>query len=318
MSKYIHLTNSVVSFLRKKSFLAVVISILLFSFTGCGAGETKETSAPKTDAPKETAAVETENKDQTKKALTLATTTSVNDTGLLDYLRPEFEKDTGITLKVISQGTGQAIKTGEDGNADVLLIHSKSAEEKFVADGFGLERIELMYNYFVIVGPKDDPAGILNSSGEKYTAAQTFEKISQTKSNFVSRGDDSGTHKKELSIWKNTKIEPADNWYISAGKGMGAVLSMASEKKAYTLTDKATYLSMKDKLDLQIVVDASDDLFNQYTIIQVNPDKHEGINKEGADAFTKWMTSEKVLKMIDDFGKDKYGDSLFKVNYKKN
>jgi tungstate transport system substrate-binding protein len=248
------------------------------------------------------------------KELILATTTSVNDSGLMDYLKPVFEKETGLTLKIISQGTGQAVKTGQDGNADVLLIHDKTSEEKFVSEGYGLERIELAYNYFVVVGPKDDPAGI---SGQNLTAADAFKKIAESKSTFISRGDDSGTNKKELKIWKQDGIEPSGDWYVSAGKGMGDVLSMADEKKAYTLTDKATYLSMKDKLDLQIVVDAAPDLLNQYTVIEINPEKHEGINKAGADKFVKWITSDKALKMINEFGKDKYGESLFTVNYKK-
>ena len=290
MSKHADKHVSVSTLLYKSGLFAVVVSILLLSFTACGV---------------------------TNKTVTLATTTSVNDSGLMDNLRPEFEKDTGLSLKVISQGTGQAVKTGEDGNAGVLLIHDKKSEEKFVSEGHGLKRIEIAYNSFIIVGPKDDPAGILKDASQKYDAAKTFQKIAETKSTFISRGDDSGTNKKELNIWKALNIKPAGDWYVSAGKGMGAVLSMASEKKAYTLTDKATYLSMKDKLDLQIVVDGSPDLLNQYTVIQVNPDKHKGINNKGADEFVKWITSDKALKMIDDFGKDKYGEGLFKVNYKK-
>lgn len=247
--------------------------------------------------------------------MTLATTTSVNDCGLLDYLKPEFEKDTGINLKIVAQGTGQAIKTGENGDADVLLIHAKSAEGKFVSDGYGLERIQLMYNYFVIVGPENDPVGLKNSGEE--SAAYAFKKISEANSPFVSRGDDSGTHKKEKSLWKEAGFEPSGDWYISAGKGMGAVLSMASEKQAYTLTDKATYLSMKDKLDSEIVLESAKDLLNQYTIIDVNPDKHKGTNSKGAQKFIEWMTSDKALELIAEYGKEEYGDSLFTVNYKK-
>ena len=254
---------------------------------------------------------------QINKSITLATTTSVNDSGLLEYLEPVFEKDTGYNLKIIAQGTGQAIKTGESGDADVLLVHSKKAEEEFVSKGFGLKRIELMYNYFVIVGPKDDPAGVLKTTGEKISAEKAFKKIMVTKANFVSRGDESGTHKKELDIWSKQGVKPEGNWYISAGKGMGAVLTMTDEKSAYTLTDKATYLSMKDKLDLQIIIDAAQDLLNQYTVIQVNPDKHQNINKKGAERFVQWITSDKALKLIDEFGKEKFGDALFKVNYEK-
>ncbi len=271
----------------KAILLGTIVTILFMSFAACGAAD---------------------------KEVVLATTTSVNDSGLMDALKPVFEKDTGLTLSIISQGTGQAIKTGEAGDADVLFIHSKAAEEKFVEEGYGLERIELAYNYFVVVGPKDDPAGIKD---QNLSAGEAFKKIEQSQSPFVSRGDDSGTHKKEVSIWQSENIEPEGDWYISAGKGMGAVLSMADEKMAYALTDKATYLSMKDQLDIEIVVDAAPDLLNQYTIIAVNPDKHKGINKKGAEKFIEWITSEKALEIIDEFGKDQYGDSLFKVNYKK-
>lgn len=249
-------------------------------------------------------------------ALTLSTTTSVNDSGLLNYLLPDLEKDTGLKVKVVAQGTGQAVKTGEDGNTDVLFIHDKKSEEKFVSDGNGIKRIELMYNYFVIVGPKDDPAGIKGLSEKN--AGVALKQIMDKKAPFVSRGDDSGTNKKELALWKGVNVaKPAGDWYISAGKGMGEVLTMASEKKAYTLTDKATYLSMKSKLDLDILLENSKDLLNQYTIIAVNPDKHKNVNKKGSDKFINWMTSDKALKMIGDYGKDKYGENLFTVNYVK-
>ena len=248
-------------------------------------------------------------------SLKIATTTSVNDSGLLGYLQPVFENDTGIKLKIIAQGTGQAIKTGQNGDADLLLIHDPASEEKFVADGDGIKRIELMYNYFVIVGPKNDPAKI-NELKEK-NAALALKQIMDTKSKFVSRGDDSGTNKKELTLWKANDIVPKGSWYISAGKGMGDVLTMASEMKAYTLTDKATYLSMKSKLDLQILLEATKDMFNQYTMIAVNPVKHPGINSAGAQIFIKWMTSEKALKRISNYGKNQFGINLFTVNYKK-
>lgn len=295
--------NSIMSksLLRSRSLLITftVVFLTLFVMSGCTKNDEK-----------------TEEKSvKNGGVLTLATTTSVNDSGLLGYLQPQFEQDTGIALKIIAQGTGQAIKTGEDGNADVLFIHDKKSEEKFVADGNGLSRIELMYNYFVLVGPKDDPAKI---NGSAKSAEEGFKRIMDSKSVFVSRGDESGTHKKELSIWKNADLMPSGNqWYVSAGKGMGEVLKMASEKKAYTLTDKATFLSMKDKLDLKILLMDAKDLFNQYTIIKVNPDKHKHVKKENSDKFVDWMTSEKVLDMINNFGKDKYGESLFYVNYVK-
>ena len=168
-----------------------------------------------------------------------------------------------------------------------------------------------MYNYFVIVGPSDNPAGIVEGD----TAADAFKKIADTKSTFVSRGDESGTHKKELKVWGANSITPEGDWYMSAGKGMGDVLQIASEEGAYAITDKATYLSMKDKLELDIIVGESDDLMNQYTVIEVNPDKLEGINKEGADAYLEWITSDEVLAKINEFGKEEYGDALFTVNY---
>lgn len=302
-----------------RSIKPVVLSLLLtfsfFSMTACDTIKTKQATASQ-QIENSKAAEPTKAAESPNQTLTLATTTSVNDSGLLDALRPIFEKDTGIKLKIVSQGTGQAIKTGENGDADVLLIHDKKSEEKFVSDGFGVERIELMYNFFVVVGYKEDPAGITKASEQKYTAAQAFKKIMDSKAPFISRGDDSGTHKKELALWKVHELKPSGDWYISAGKGMGDVLNMASEKKAYTLTDKATFLSMKDKLELKIVVNEAEDLLNQYTVIAVNPTKHAGINKAGADIFIKWITSDKALKLINDYGKDKYGENLFKVNYK--
>lgn len=278
----------VMKFLKRGVFIHALLSVFLISLASCG-------------------------QNLQDKNLTLATTTSVNDSKLLDYLTPILEKDTGIKLKIIAQGTGQAIKTGENGDADVLIVHDKASEEKFVSDGYGLKRIEFMYNYFVIVGPADDPAGI-KAAGEN-NAVEAFKTIAAKKVPFVSRGDNSGTNKKELAIWKTAGIEPSGDWYISAGKGMGDVLLMANEKKAYTLTDKATYLSMKDKLGLQIVLENAKDLFNQYTVIAVNPAKHTGINKEGADVFIKWLTSDRTLKLIGDYGKKEYGESLFFINY---
>jgi ABC-type tungstate transport system, permease component len=282
--------TNVLTSLKGRVFVIALLSLFIFSMASCGQG--------------------LKNKD-----VTLATTTSVNDSKLLDYLTPYLEKDTGIKLKIIAQGTGQAIKTGENGDADVLIVHDKASEEKFVSEGYGLKRIEFMYNYFVIVGPADDPVGIKASAGDN--AAAAFKAIADKKAAFISRGDNSGTNKKELTIWKNASINPSGDWYVSAGKGMGDVLLMANEKNAYTLTDKATYLSMKDKLGLKILLENAKDLFNQYTVIAVNPAKHPGINKEGADAFIKWITSDKTLKLIGEYGKKEYGENLFNINYKK-
>ena len=310
--KFFHGITILFGFLLKtlsRSILAIIYVVLIAALllAACGKSTSDRDTTNKENSSEESIPV--------KNALMLATTTSVEDSGLLAYLKPEFEKDTGIQLKIIAQGTGQAIKTGENGDADVLLVHSKKAEEQFVADGFGIKRIELMYNYFVIVGPESDPAGIM-SLIEKPDAVQAMKLILKGEAPFVSRGDESGTHKKELSLWAMAGLEPSGKWYISAGKGMGYVLEMASEKKAYTLTDKATYLSMADKLELEIIVDATADLLNQYSIIAVNPEKNPGVNYGGAEEFIKWMTSDKALKMIESYGEDTYGESLFKVNFK--
>jgi tungstate transport system substrate-binding protein len=248
-----------------------------------------------------------------KKEITLATTTRTRDSGLLDYLLPEFTKDTGYKVNVVAVGTGQALKLGQDGNADVVLVHSKPDEEKFVAEGYGIKRYQVMYNDFIIVGPESDPAGIKNAK----TAAQALKMISEKKATFISRGDDSGTHKFEKRLWKAEKIEPKGDWYISAGRGMGEVLNMADEKKAYAIADRGTYLSMKDKLSLKIIFEKSGDLKNQYGVIAVSPKKYPKINAKGAEAFINWLLSDKGQKEIESYGKEKYGQSLFIPNANK-
>jgi tungstate transport system substrate-binding protein len=271
-----------------KKILAMIMSILIIlSISGCSKGE---------------------------KFITLATTTSTVDSGLLDYILPVFQKETGIEVKVLSKGTGEALKLGENGDADVLLVHAKAKEEEFVKAGYGVERFEVMYNDFIIVGPSADPAKVKDNAYND--ASKALKLISDAKASFISRGDDSGTNTKELDLWKKASITPKGSWYISAGKGMGAVLQMADEMKAYTLSDRATYLSMKDKLDLQIVTEKSTNLYNQYGVIKVNPAKHKIKDKE-AQKFVDWILSDKTQKFIGEFGKDKYGISLFIPNAKK-
>ena len=202
----------------------------------------------------------------------LATTTSTQDSGLLDVLLPEFTKETGIKVDVLAQGTGQALKTAESGDADALLVHAKAKEEEFIAAGFGTKRQELMYNDFIIVGPKADPLGIKLTAGTD--AKKAFAMMLDAKTaTFVSRGDESGTDAKEKSIWKSAAITPEGSWYVSAAKGMAPVLEMASEMQAYTLTDRATYLALKKQLDLEIVTEKDPTLYNQYTIITLNYEK---------------------------------------------
>jgi tungstate transport system substrate-binding protein len=284
--------------MKKRSILLTLITVFMLAviLSGCAANQPipEETPTP----------VE-------KKEIILSTTTSTQDSGLLDYLLPEFTKDTGYEIKVVAVGTGQAIKMGEDGEADVLLVHAKASEEEFVKAGHGVKRYDVMYNDFILIGPKEDASVKDNSKGEIVTA---LKYINDNKVKFVSRGDDSGTHKAELKLWKAAAIEPAGDWYISAGKGMGAVIQMADEMKAYTLTDRATYLSMRDKVNLEISVEQDPALYNQYGVIAVNPDKNDKINKEGAQAFVDWILSEKVQKLIGEFGTDKFGQSLFIPN----
>lgn len=247
------------------------------------------------------------NGDSENKIIRVSTTTSVNDSGLLPYLLPVFEEATGYTVEVQSAGTGAAIQKAKDGNADLILVHSKASEEEFIAEGYGVERLPFMYNYFVIVGPADDPAGIKDSAN----AAEAFERIEEAEATFISRGDDSGTHKAELKIWGEDVPEADDEWYISAGQGMGACLTMASEKGAYCLTDKATFLSNKADLDLEIILAEGDDMMNTYSLIECNPEKLEGINTDGAKALIEWLTGDEASALIAKYGEEQYGEALF-------
>jgi len=233
----------------------------------------------------------------------LATTTSVRDSGLLDYILPEFTKETGIRVKYIAVGTGKALKMGEDGEVDALLVHAKTSELKFMKEKHGKDRIQFMHNFFIVVGPKN---------GKKYrNLSDTLNEISKEKYIFISRGDDSGTNKKELSLWKKEGIKKKGNWYLESGNGMGATLVITSEKQGYTLTDMATYLHMKDKLDLEIKVENDKNLINEYSVITINPNKNSQINYENAKIFMEWITSDKTKKLISKLGKKEFGRSLF-------
>jgi tungstate transport system substrate-binding protein len=239
--------------------------------------------------------------------LILATTTSTQDSGLLDVLVPLFQEQTGYTVQTIAVGTGEALKMGEEGNADVLLVHAPSSEVTFMDGGNGRERFLVMHNDFIIVGPAGDPAGIKDLGPR-----EAFAAIYTSAASFVSRGDDSGTHRKEVDFWKKTELEPAgQGWYIETGQGMGASLTVASEKGAYILTDRATYLANKDNLDLQILLEGDQALLNVYHVITVNPDKSTKINYDGALAFAKFLTDPGTQEVIGQFGVDKYGQPLF-------
>ncbi|MGI5901794.1 MAG: substrate-binding domain-containing protein [Desulfitobacteriia bacterium] len=241
----------------------------------------------------------------------LATTTSTQDSGLLDELLPIFEEQTGYKVKTIAVGTGAALEMGKKGEADVLLTHAPSSEQPLVEDGSVINYQLVMHNDFIIVGPPNDPAKIK----EAKDLSAAFKAIADTKSVFISRGDDSGTHKKELDLWKKAGIDPAGDWYQEAGAGMGQTLTITSEKRGYTLTDRATYLAFKDQIELEIVLEGAKELLNIYHVMQVNPEKHPDlstpINAEGAKAFVEFMISADTQKIIENFGKDTYGESLF-------
>jgi len=242
-----------------------------------------------------------------EKTIILATTTSTVDTGLLDYLVPIFEKQAGYQVKTISAGTGQALAMGEKGEADVLLVHAPEAEKKLVDNGTVINYQLVMHNDFVIVGPAADPAGIKGKP-----SAEAFKAIAQKETAFISRGDDSGTHKKELSIWKKAEVTPAGaKWYQESGQGMGATLLMASEKAAYTLTDRGTYLAQKANVKLQILSEGDKTLLNIYHVMQVNPAKFGKVNAAGGKAFVEFIVAPETQKKIGEFGKDKYGSPLF-------
>lgn len=239
--------------------------------------------------------------------LILATTTSTQDSGLLDVLVPMFEEQTGYKVQTVAVGTGEALKMGEEGNADVLLVHAPSSEVTFMDGGNGKDRFLVMHNDFILVGPASDPAGI-KGLGPK----DAFVAIYNAGAPFVTRADDSGTYKKEVTFWTKAALEPKGQaWYIETGQGMGASLTVASEKGAYILTDRATYLANKDKLQLEILLEGNNALLNVYHVITVNPDKWPKINYEGALAFAKFMTDPATQKVIGTFGVDKYGQQLF-------
>ena len=239
------------------------------------------------------------------KQVLLATTTSVRDSGLLDYILPTFEKETGIKVKYIAVGTGRALKMGEDGEVDILLVHAKSSELKFMKEKHGKDRIQFMHNFFVVVGPKD---------GNKFkNLEEVLNKINNNNYKFVSRGDDSGTNKKELNLWKEQGITPTKNWYLSSGNGMAATLNIASEKRCYTLTDIATYLHLEDKLDLEIKVGNDKSLINEYSVITINPNKNKMINYTNAKIFMEWIVSDRTKKMISTFGVKEFKRPLFIV-----
>lgn len=276
----------------KNRFLVALFVFMLMFLAACGITETDQTDGKGKAEPTE---------------LILATTTSTQDSGLLDVLLPIFEEENNVKVKTIAVGTGQALEMGVKGEADVLLVHAPKSEEELVTSSDAVNRKRVMYNDFILVGPKDNPADV---SGDDILSA--FKTISEVKANFVTRGDDSGTHKKELGIWTAASIQPTGDSYISTGQGMGASLQIANEKSGYILTDRATWLAQEKNItNLKIFVEGGKDLMNIYHVMQVNPEKHDMVNSKDAEKFVDFMVSSETQDVIESFGKEEYGQSLF-------
>lgn len=304
----------------KLSFRTIFLTLLLIvSITLTACGSAAPTAAPATEVPAATEAPATEVPTAAPTEapvvapanpnIILATTTSTQDSGLLDVLVPMFEEQTGYVVQTVAVGTGEALKMGEEGNADVLLVHAPSSEVALMDAGFGKDRMLVMHNDYIIVGPAADPAAI-KGLGPK----DAFLAIYNAGANFVSRGDDSGTHKKEVSFWTKAEKDPRTEkpeWFIETGQGMGASLTVASEKQAYILTDRATYLANKDNLELEILLEGNNAFLNVYHVITVNPEKWSAVNYDGAMAFAKFITDPATQAVIAEFGVEKFGQPLF-------
>lgn len=298
---------------KMKNLLVLLLSVVLvFSLTAC---QQKQPQAP-AEAPKEEPKEEPQKQAEEpaeERSFILATTTSTEDSGLLDYLLPMFKEKTGIQVNVVAKGTGAALELAKNGDADGVLVHAKAQEEQFVADGFSKERFDVMYNDFIIVGQESDPAGLLTNAPNDPIKAFTL--VSEKQAAFISRADESGTHTKEKSYWKDANITPQGEWYVEAGTGMGAVLQMASEKQGYTLTDRATYLAMKDEIDLVIVTEKNDKMYNQYGVMMVNPEKYS-IKEAEVQEFIDFILSDEGQELIGKFGVEEFGQPLFVPNAK--
>lgn len=305
----------------RKELVILIILFSVFLAIGCTGTEQQQnntTTQPNTTAIAETNTTTTAQPDTSK--LIVSTTTSLEDTGLLEEVEAAFEnKYPGVDVQVISGGTGIALQYGERGDADVLLTHDKSREEEFVNNGFGTNRMEIAYNYFWIVGPENDPAGI-----KGLNATEGFKKIMEEGKNnsdqvkFASRGDDSGTHAREKKIWESTgvsygEVNSSGDWYIESGRGMGETLLLANEQNAYTLTDSGTFLAYTNEGRLQIVpiITTGNELLNVYAAMPVNPEKHPNVNYEGAQNFVDFLISPDGQELIGNYGKEKYGQPLF-------
>ncbi len=278
----------------------ITIAVIVLSLLLAACARTSQPNpALMTSAPTENAPMVAE--------IILATTTSTQDSGLLDVLIPLFERQSPYRVKTIAVGSGQALQMGRDGNADMLLVHSPAAEKAFMEAGYGLDRRPVMHNDFILLGPASDPAGAAQADN----VAEALRRIASTGSLFYSRGDDSGTHKMELNLWQKAAIQPAGDWYQETGQGMGATLKIASERQAYTLSDRGTYLANRQQLELIIVFEGDPALLNVYHVITVNPAGHPAVNLEGARAFAEFLVSAETQAIIGQFGVERFGQPLF-------
>jgi tungstate transport system substrate-binding protein len=295
--------------MQRRTFLRAAGIGAVVGVAGCTQqSQQQETTQPPTDQSGSQASGQIGDGE-----LVLATTTSTYDTGLLDALHPTFEESTGITIKTIPKGTGASLRTARDGDADVILVHARNAEDEFMQDGFGANRRDVMFNDFVVVGPEDDPAGIAGVE----SATEAFTTIAESEATFVSRGDDSGTNKKELIIWDEAGVEPSGQWYRQIGKGMGDTLVQASQSGAYTLADRGTYLSMQNEIELVIHVQGPLKggpviLKNPYGVMAVNPAKYDDVNYQAAMAYIGFLTSPEGQTMIENYTAN--GSQLFFPN----
>ncbi|MBN1428136.1 MAG: substrate-binding domain-containing protein [Anaerolineae bacterium] len=265
-----------------KRCLIIFLSLSFLVLSGCTAATPTQPS-------------EAEPVSETTGRLILATTTSTQDSGLLDYILPDFESKYDIGVDVIAVGTGEAMAMGASGDADVLLVHARAKEEAFIEAGDGTARYDVMYNDFVIVGPASDPAGLKGVT----SVIDAFKMLAESEAPFISRGDESGTHTKEMGIWEKVGLVPEGDWYISAGQGMGAVLTMAAEQQAYTLSDRATFVTRQaEGISLEILTEGDSLLFNPYSVIPVNPEKHPNVNSQMAQAFADWLISLETQELI--------------------
>lgn len=282
-------------FLRSRGFIIGLVIALSLGLAACGVQKTNNKA------------------DIVNKQILLSSTIGPIDAGIVNALESEFQKKTGIAVRHVGAGTGATLKMAESGNFDVVMVHAKALEEKFVADGFGTKRYDVMYNDFVLLGPANDPAKI---QGEK-SISTALKKIMDSKALFISRGDKSGTHIKEMELWKTAGLKPAGAWYRvyeKGSEGNGKTLKYTDEQKAYTIMDRATYITMKKDIALQVLVEKDESLLNYISVIPVNQTKFPGVKHDEAMRFVEWITSEEGQKIIRDFGKDKYGEPLFFPN----